>query len=295
MKVPVIIFTIIGLFYSNLILGQTSIIDVTAMNNSYSEKKLLLYGPDSSKKVEVCVKSPGQLSSLLSQGQQDTCQYLVIKGKLNSDDIRFLRRMAGSNDNTKTKGRLVCLDLSMAKIVKDKEPYLEIDSRNGHLGFEVKRKYVGNSGGGDAEWRGRNKQKGFEPLHKAYHNDNQECWFPDTVTQKMPKAVVGSYIEFYLKEDANNSWEKDCKRYADSRRAKRLQAQGMKRQHGHEIIKKEDQYYVMRCYLQSKRISRDMFFGCNKLRFLILPKGYRIDYWLHVYTSQENEITYIYS
>lgn len=45
------------------------------------------------------VIEPGTLSSLLTQAQQDTCQYLVVSGKLNSADIKVLRKMAGAESS----------------------------------------------------------------------------------------------------------------------------------------------------------------------------------------------------
>ena len=47
----------------------------------------------------VVVKQAGTLGTLLTQVQQDTCTALAIKGKLNSDDIRILRRMAGYKED----------------------------------------------------------------------------------------------------------------------------------------------------------------------------------------------------
>lgn len=49
--------------------------------------------------VKVKVIEPGTLSSLLTQAQQDTCQYLVVSGKLNSADIKVLRKMAGAESS----------------------------------------------------------------------------------------------------------------------------------------------------------------------------------------------------
>ena len=72
--------------------------------------------------VKVNVTKPGTLSTLLTEAQKDTCQYLVISGKLNSADIKVLRRMAGAN----YRGSLRTLNLKDAKIVSSEEPYLII-------------------------------------------------------------------------------------------------------------------------------------------------------------------------
>ena len=68
----------------------------------------------------VKVKQAGTLGTLLTQVQQDTCTALAIKGKLNSADIRVLRRMAGYGTEGRP-GRLAVLDLHKARFVKDSE------------------------------------------------------------------------------------------------------------------------------------------------------------------------------
>ena len=74
--------------------------------------------------VKVNVTKPGTLSTLLTEAQKDTCQYLVISGKLNSADIKVLRRMAGADGH----GKLQYLDLRDVKIVSSEEPYLTIQN-----------------------------------------------------------------------------------------------------------------------------------------------------------------------
>ena len=72
--------------------------------------------------VKVKVTKPGTLSTLLTKVQQDTCQHLVVSGKLNSADIKVLRKMAGANG----RGSLRTLNLNDATIVSSEEPYLTI-------------------------------------------------------------------------------------------------------------------------------------------------------------------------
>lgn len=72
--------------------------------------------------VKVKVTKPGTLSTLLTKAQQDTCQHLVVSGKLNSADIKVLRKMAGAEGY----GKLHTLDLKDATIAKSYEPYLTI-------------------------------------------------------------------------------------------------------------------------------------------------------------------------
>ena len=72
--------------------------------------------------VKVKVTKLGTLSTLLTETQQNTCKYLVVSGKLNSADIKVLRKMAGANGH----GSLRTLNLSNATIVSSEEPYLTI-------------------------------------------------------------------------------------------------------------------------------------------------------------------------
>ena len=72
--------------------------------------------------VKVNVTKPGTLSTLLTQAQQDTCQYLIVSGKLNSADIKVLRKMAGASGH----GSLHTLNLNDATIASSEEPYLTI-------------------------------------------------------------------------------------------------------------------------------------------------------------------------
>ena len=73
------------------------------------------------------MKTAGSLGELLTEAQQDTCRFLIVTGKLNSADIKVLRRMAGAEG----RGRLRILNLMNAEIVTGKEPYLTIYNAEG--------------------------------------------------------------------------------------------------------------------------------------------------------------------
>lgn len=87
----------------------------------FSLCSLLAYSQEA---VKVKVTKPGTLSTLLTKAQQDACQYLIVSGKLNSADIKVLRKMAGADGG----GSLRTLDLKDATIVSSEEPYLIIHS-----------------------------------------------------------------------------------------------------------------------------------------------------------------------
>ncbi len=76
----------------------------------------------------------GELCKVLSQEQIDTCTKVILTGKLNSEDLRLLRRMAGYREHDGEKvGRMFFLDLSEVRFESDKKPYLSVDAEKAHL------------------------------------------------------------------------------------------------------------------------------------------------------------------
>ena len=90
--------------------------------------------------VKVKVTKPGTLSTLLTKAQQDTCQHLVVSGKLNSADIQGdIELMGNSRVKVETGGKLI-IDggtLSNVNLVLKTGAYLQIindgvlETRNG--------------------------------------------------------------------------------------------------------------------------------------------------------------------
>lgn len=69
-------------------------------------------------KKTVKVETAGTLSSLIAEDEKFTITDLTLSGRLNGDDLRFLREMAGNDiSGNPTQGRVTKLDLSDAKIV----------------------------------------------------------------------------------------------------------------------------------------------------------------------------------
>lgn len=72
----------------------------------------------------VVLKKPGELANLLTDEEKATITSLHVEGKLNSQDVRLLRRMAGAMDNSQNweweGGTLAYLDLQNASFVTDK-------------------------------------------------------------------------------------------------------------------------------------------------------------------------------
>ncbi|MGN1256764.1 MAG: hypothetical protein ACI4UA_06350, partial [Bacteroidaceae bacterium] len=109
----------------------------------------------------VVVKQAGTLGILLTQAQQDTCTSLAIKGKLNSADIRILRRMAGYGTEGQP-GRLAVLDLHKARFVKDSEPFMVLDASECRLaGTAIPNRYIANISSASPELRNGNDRAFF--------------------------------------------------------------------------------------------------------------------------------------
>ncbi len=76
------------------------------------------------KETTIVLKTPGTLANMLSDEEKGSITHLHIEGKLNSNDVRVLRRMAGATDDTANwtweGGMLTHLDLQNASFVTDK-------------------------------------------------------------------------------------------------------------------------------------------------------------------------------
>ena len=85
--------------------------------------------PQTDERVKnVVLKEAGTLETHFTNDEKEYVTKLVISGPINSEDIKFLRKMAGAfQDNPLQSwqgGSLRILDLENAKILKDNEPYL---------------------------------------------------------------------------------------------------------------------------------------------------------------------------
>lgn len=78
----------------------------------------------------VVVEEAGTLSTLIPVHEQNTITSLTISGNLNGTDIKFLRSLAGNEDNTKY---LYDLDLSDATIVSGGESYNGYDNTEDNI------------------------------------------------------------------------------------------------------------------------------------------------------------------
>ena len=88
---------------------------------------LTLFCTASFAQTVVTLDNAGDLSKKIKDTEKFTITSLIVSGSINSDDVRFLREMAGRDmDGNETDGKLSSLDLSDAKIVKGGGNYIKV-------------------------------------------------------------------------------------------------------------------------------------------------------------------------
>ena len=91
---------------------------------------LTLFCTASFAQTMVTLDKAGELSKKIKPAEKFTITSLIVSGSINSDDVRFLREMAGRDmDGNETDGKLSSLDLSDAKIVKGGGNYIKVKRR----------------------------------------------------------------------------------------------------------------------------------------------------------------------
>lgn len=99
-----------------LLVGLCTAIESCTATQTQSQAK-------GTKKLTVII--PGMLSTLIGEDDKYLINDLTIEGKLNNNDLRFLRDMAGSDFNEQpTKGMLKRVDLSNVTFVKSDDSYI---------------------------------------------------------------------------------------------------------------------------------------------------------------------------
>ena len=91
---------------------------------------LTLFCTASFAQTMVTLDKAGDLSKKIKDTEKFTITSLIVSGSINSDDVRFLREMAGRDmDGNETDGKLSSLDLSDAKIVMGGGNYIKVKRR----------------------------------------------------------------------------------------------------------------------------------------------------------------------
>lgn len=232
------------------------------------------------------VKKAGTLETLLTQEQKDTCSQLRIMGKINSADIITLRKMAGEN------GQLWKLDLSGARIVASKEPYLVVENAEDKLSLWSR--YV-QGGYSDASGWVRipdsERESFFEHRNRdwgAYQNkqytSNPERYMRPT-PYRIPSRERTRVSGFW--ESFKRWWSGDSYSYGQtaiclfeetlgqvpSRKPKKMKPTHLK---GHRL-ERDGEGYILTAHTAKNSFCQDMFYHCPKLRLVIVPLKASLD------------------
>lgn len=232
----------------------------------------------------VTVRRAGTLASVLSQEQQDTCTSLGIRGKLNSSDLRVLRRMAGYDEGQGT-GRLAYLDLSEARIVTSSETYMALDAAEEWLVCAAYAKEVEETAFGDNNRRvdrvqkygvayvlGYQSDEKFSVLHKSavrFRNNGIRQIGPKAVNESFPRLLVSKDEFVFRKGLTDDEWDK-------------LKRAGITKFAGHRLVR-EGKRYVMYCSTRKGVFAGDFFYKCPCMRVVVLPCRKRLDESVTVY------------
>ena len=225
------------------------------------------------------VKKAGTLESLLTQEQKDTCSRLMIVGKINSADIVTLRKMAGEN------GNLAILDLSGARIVGSKEPYLQIEDAEQHLKLWA-RQVQGGYSNTPRSWLGipesesvEYEKRGREDTYPVEQYSNSRSRYMLPTPYNIPyreRTRVNAFRETFKKwwsGDSNTYGQTAICLFEDSL----MQMPGRKilkmkpiRLKGHRLERKGDKY-IFTAHTVKGSLCGDMFYDCPKLKQVTVP------------------------
>ena len=220
--------------------------------------------------VKVNLEKPGTLSSLLTEAQKDTCQYLAVSGKLNSADIKVLRKMAGADGH----GKLRTLNLLDATIVSSEEPYLTIrNAEETILAGKSSERYAPTS-----IYFGHDVNASFNG--REYPLEEDLYGAPCVITDDANYILLGeAYGELDEKTKALN--------LAQWKSIKRQKLNGK----GHRISKGEGEHYTYNAFTSKKLFCMDMFYRCPNLKLVVLPRKGKI--YSRVAVAGDSERRYI--
>lgn len=157
----------------------------------------------------VVLKKPGELANLLTDEEKASITNLHVEGKLNSQDVRLLRRMAGAVDDTQDwtweGGSLSYLDLQNASFVTDKANFYGKVRMSGTATYtqlindefgssEAFQNYFDlNKPMSDKMWKDFDKFLGTEGNGYVVSRDDAHlCW----MNQHTQKGLISPYMFF---------------------------------------------------------------------------------------------------
>ena len=197
------------------------------------------------------VKTPGTLSSLLTEAQKDTCKAVIVSGKLNSADIRTLRHMAGYEEEGCRTRQLRYLDLSNTETVSDTSPYLVLE--NAEEEFAMHSQAVSFP---QSLWDSDYRVSGFMERNGM----STDFRWPGP-------GGSGSASTYHMHIELN--------RHHQGVTWKEISKERMRRFEGHRM-EWDGEHITLKSHLRRKYFCLDMFYKCPSLKYLIIPYNARI-------------------
>lgn len=199
------------------------------------------------------VKKPGTLEEVLTDDEKEKITELTITGKLNSSDVKVLRRMAGATDETSDftwKGNLKKLDLSKASCVDDNHPYLKIPVKKS---YKITRNVSENM-------TLRNRKTGeIIVVNRDQLIDNMSNSNNLEARLKADELTTSGTHEYVLGRIDDKEWHEIEKNKWNVR-----SDQWIEREKSDTVV------YYMFCHTAENHISSHMFYKCENLESIIL-------------------------
>ena len=212
----------------------------------------------------VRVDVPGTLCRAVTKELIDTCSHLVVNGKLNSEDIHFLRHLCGceADCHKGIVGKLQVLDIRNAKWERDKHPYMTLRGTDDGLYGWVR-----------PDWL-----VGFQDQiviqHPGLNGSSTQNW-GGAPFYRPQIVIVGKrrveFVQTYL--DSRKGELLNLSQYVSKDEWKRVKNRWLPKVAAHRLIREDSGTCVLYAYLMKKKVTYDMFYKCPTVKAVILPKG----------------------
>ena len=161
---------------------------------------LTLFCTASFAQTMVTLDKAGDLSKKIKPAEKFTITSLIVSGSINSDDVRFLREMAGRDmDGNETDGKLSSLDLSDAKIVMGGGNYIKVKIGLSFRSYNIKENdvvdlYMFYNCRSLTSLKLPKTVKKIELYAMQYCKSLQKCTLPESLSEINDKAFANTSL-----------------------------------------------------------------------------------------------------
>lgn len=161
---------------------------------------LTLFCTASFAQTKVTLDKAGDLSKKIKPAEKFTITSLIVSGSINSDDVRFLREMAGRDmDGNETDGKLSSLDLSDAKIVMGGGNYIKVKIGLSFRSYNIKENdvvdlYMFYNCRSLTSLKLPKTVKKIELYAMQYCKSLQKCTLPESLSEINDKAFANTNL-----------------------------------------------------------------------------------------------------